>query len=128
MGNNKDHGPATPEDLAMTLILGAQTARSDPVCAEYRRQPCCCEAIEALHSGIQSKDLLIKWPNDIMLKGAKAGGILIENSWRGNSWSSAAIGIGLNLAGTPPFPNATRLHTRRPIISRGRCTHCARPS
>ena len=36
--------------------------------------------------------------NDIMLDGGKAGGILIENSWRGSGWSSAVIGIGLNVA------------------------------
>ncbi len=52
---------------------------------------------------------MIKWPNDIMFKGSKAGGILIENSWRGNAWSSSVIGIGLNLSGRAPFPNATCL-------------------
>ena len=44
-----------------------------------------------------------------MLDGGKAGGILIENSWRGSGWSSAIIGIGINVAGRPPYPNAVRL-------------------
>ncbi len=39
----------------------------------------------------------IKWPNDIYWRDRKAGGILIENIWRGNHWSWSIIGIGLNI-------------------------------
>ncbi len=106
---------ATPEDLAMTLILEQKLPASAPFSLNLAVSLAVVEAIEDVIPEIQSKDLLIKWPNDIMLKGSKAGGILIENSWRGNAWSSAVIGIGLNLSGNAPFPNATRLlHDGRP--------------
>lgn len=39
----------------------------------------------------------IKWPNDIYWRDRKAGGVLIENTWRGDSWNWAIIGIGLNI-------------------------------
>ncbi|MEI8111383.1 MAG: biotin--[acetyl-CoA-carboxylase] ligase [Chitinophagia bacterium] len=39
----------------------------------------------------------IKWPNDLYWRDRKAGGILIENSWRGESWQWAIIGIGINI-------------------------------
>ena len=39
----------------------------------------------------------IKWPNDLYWGDRKAGGILIENTWRGNLWNWAIIGIGLNI-------------------------------
>ena len=39
----------------------------------------------------------IKWPNDIYWRDRKAGGILIENSYRANEWSYAVVGIGLNI-------------------------------
>jgi BirA family biotin operon repressor/biotin-[acetyl-CoA-carboxylase] ligase len=39
----------------------------------------------------------IKWPNDLYWRDRKAGGILIENTWRGNLWNWAIIGIGLNI-------------------------------
>lgn len=46
------------------------------------------------HAGDATK---IKWPNDIYWKDRKAGGILIENNVRGNSWNWAVTGIGLNI-------------------------------
>jgi BirA family biotin operon repressor/biotin-[acetyl-CoA-carboxylase] ligase len=39
----------------------------------------------------------IKWPNDIYWRDRKAGGILIENIYRGESWAWAIIGIGMNI-------------------------------
>ncbi len=42
-------------------------------------------------------DIRIKWPNDIIINDKKAGGILIENVLRGNSWSYSIIGLGLNI-------------------------------
>jgi len=39
----------------------------------------------------------IKWPNDILIKGRKVAGILIENGISGKNLSHTIIGIGLNL-------------------------------
>lgn len=39
----------------------------------------------------------IKWPNDLYWRDRKAGGILIENSWKGKSWQFAIVGIGINI-------------------------------
>jgi BirA family transcriptional regulator, biotin operon repressor / biotin---[acetyl-CoA-carboxylase] ligase len=46
----------------------------------------------------------IKWPNDILLNGKKAAGILIENIWSGDEVDSLVIGMGLNVykASVPP--------------------------
>lgn len=55
----------------------------------------------------------IKWPNDILINDKKAGGILIENVLRGNQWTYAIVGLGLNVlqAGFPPdLPHATSLY------------------
>jgi len=51
--------------------------------------------------------LAIKWPNDILLNGAKIAGILLESgaSPHGGHW--IAVGIGINLATAPddlPYP------------------------
>lgn len=57
-------------------------------------------------------ETLIKWPNDIYWRDRKAGGILIENVLRGNTWQYAIIGIGLNInQATFPehLPNAVSL-------------------
>lgn len=55
---------------------------------------------------------LIKWPNDIYLKGKKICGILIENALSGTSVQHSIIGIGMNIneAQFPPeIPNAISL-------------------
>jgi BirA family biotin operon repressor/biotin-[acetyl-CoA-carboxylase] ligase len=42
-------------------------------------------------------ELRIKWPNDLYWQDRKAAGILIENIYRGNQWSFAIAGIGINI-------------------------------
>jgi BirA family biotin operon repressor/biotin-[acetyl-CoA-carboxylase] ligase len=49
----------------------------------------------------------IKWPNDIYWRDRKAGGILIENIYRGHEWQWAVIGIGINVNQTT-FPEGIR--------------------
>ncbi|GAA4310252.1 biotin--[acetyl-CoA-carboxylase] ligase [Compostibacter hankyongensis] len=39
----------------------------------------------------------IKWSNDLYWDDRKAGGLLIENSWRGGRWQYAVVGIGINI-------------------------------
>ena len=39
----------------------------------------------------------IKWPNDLYWGDRKAGGILIENSFRGDRWVLAIAGMGINI-------------------------------
>jgi BirA family biotin operon repressor/biotin-[acetyl-CoA-carboxylase] ligase len=54
----------------------------------------------------------IKWPNDLYWRDRKAGGILIENSFRGNEWTFAIAGIGININQThfdPALPNPVSL-------------------
>ncbi|WP_109832012.1 biotin--[acetyl-CoA-carboxylase] ligase [Reichenbachiella versicolor] len=41
--------------------------------------------------------LKIKWPNDIYVGDKKMGGILIENTLKGNKIESTVVGIGLNV-------------------------------
>ena len=53
----------------------------------------------------------IKWPNDMMVNSKKIAGILIENQLQGNSFSSAVVGIGLNMnQETFNISTATSLH------------------
>lgn len=56
------------------------------------------------HSG---NECSIKWPNDLYWRDRKAGGILIENNWKGQSWQFAIIGIGINI-NQVSFPEGIR--------------------
>ena len=40
----------------------------------------------------------IKWPNDILLDQLKAGGVLVEARWSGETLKAVIIGIGINIA------------------------------
>ena len=44
-----------------------------------------------------ANETYIKWPNDIYWNDRKAGGILIENIFKGHQWKYSIVGIGLNI-------------------------------
>ena len=55
-----------------------------------------------LAAGVDSSDLTIKWPNDILLKKKKLGGVLIEIlSSTAKNKTPLAVGFGLNLLSYP---------------------------
>ena len=58
-----------------------------------------------------STAITLKWPNDLLLNGRKAGGILVESGQRPDGlW--VAVGIGINLALAPePAPDAAIVPT-----------------
>lgn len=59
------------------------------------------DAIAAVSSAALAQRLRLKWPNDIMLDGAKLGGVLIESLVLGADARAVVIGTGLNLASAP---------------------------
>jgi BirA family transcriptional regulator, biotin operon repressor / biotin---[acetyl-CoA-carboxylase] ligase len=42
-------------------------------------------------------EVFIKWPNDLYWRDRKAGGVLIENSFKGDQWQFAIVGTGINI-------------------------------
>lgn len=54
----------------------------------------CLDFINA-KTGLEVK---LKWPNDLYIQHKKVGGILIENTFRGNTWNWAVVGIGINVS------------------------------
>lgn len=68
-------------------------------------------AIAEVLNRLQLPQIKIKWPNDILADGKKIGGILIENSLKGNQIDSCVIGFGLNVNQTAllEFPKASSL-------------------
>lgn len=52
-----------------------------------------------------SLEAQIKWPNDILIAGQKAAGILVESVWNGEDVDCAVIGMGINISkGSVPPP------------------------
>jgi BirA family biotin operon repressor/biotin-[acetyl-CoA-carboxylase] ligase len=68
-----------PEDLgALGLIIGV----------------CCLRALGKLGA----QDLTLKWPNDVLCRGRKLGGVLIELRAESQGPACVVVGIGLNMA------------------------------
>ena len=65
--------------------------------------------IEAVEMEAPGAPLMLKWPNDLMLGGAKLAGILLERSG-----DRVAAGIGVNLAGAPQI-SGRRTAALKPI-------------
>ncbi len=60
----------------------------------------CCRGL-----GLEAQ---IKWPNDILLNGRKAAGILVESAWTGHQLEASVVGIGANIS-QQAIPAADRL-------------------
>lgn len=56
-----------------------------------------CDALQNYPVLRKPKACEIKWPNDVLLHGRKAAGILVESIWLGNKMHSAVIGMGINI-------------------------------
>ena len=46
--------------------------------------------------------VMLKWPNDLMVRDRKAGGLLAEARWQGDRLLWVAIGVGLNVSNAIP--------------------------
>jgi BirA family biotin operon repressor/biotin-[acetyl-CoA-carboxylase] ligase len=59
-----------------------------------------CQALYGLY-GLPAE---IKWPNDILCRERKVGGILAETRWQGEAVEAAVMGIGINIASVSISP------------------------
>ncbi len=104
------------EDLSMSLALPVQSGWTPPifnmaVALSFRAS---LERLRPPHAA--KTKVQIKWPNDILLtqegSSRKCAGMLVENVWRGASWSATVVGLGVNVNSerlASPF-HATSLH------------------
>ena len=63
-----------------------------------------CDAARAL----TGPRCTLKWPNDVLVDGAKVGGILLDLDEAGTAWT-VVIGIGLNVNAAPDLPGVRAL-------------------
>ncbi len=82
------------ENLILTLAVQPDTVfKGKPFLLSTLVGNVCRNCFEEIAGG----GTKIKWPNDIYWRDRKAGGILIENIFKGNNWQWSIIGIGINV-------------------------------
>lgn len=89
-----------PGNLAATLAEPWRGADADAPLLSFFAVLALAEAME---SWIEPADIALKWPNDLMLGGAKAAGILPERV-EGPDGPWTAIGFGVNVRAAPDIP------------------------
>ncbi|MFN8242603.1 MAG: biotin--[acetyl-CoA-carboxylase] ligase [Ferruginibacter sp.] len=94
-GQRGRHWESAPgQNIAMSmvvnpLLLGGQ----EPFYLSALVALACCDLLEK-YAG---ESIYVKWPNDLYWRDRKAAGILIENKYRGQQWTHAVVGIGINV-------------------------------
>lgn len=85
-------------NLNATLVFKPQASPSE---AAQRSFVAANALFQALSIYVPVEALALKWPNDVLLKGGKVAGILLESSGQGGCVDWLSIGIGVNLRHTP---------------------------
>jgi len=104
-----------PGNLHLTLLTPTRTALRDQPKLGFAAGVALAETASSLLP--RGVDVRLKWPNDLLLDGGKASGILLEGLSGG---TMVSIGIGVNIASHPtglPYPVA-HLSSFNPAIRR----------
>lgn len=85
-------------NLAATLLMTTDRAPAEAAQVSF---VAALAIAEVARSFLGPKKVRLKWPNDLMIDGRKAAGILIESGSRADGRLWLAVGIGVNLAQAP---------------------------
>ncbi|MFT6879397.1 MAG: BirA family biotin operon repressor/biotin-[acetyl-CoA-carboxylase] ligase [Arcticibacterium sp.] len=97
------------KNLTFTLILKPTFL---PITQQFNLNLAISLAVIETLSPYLGEELKIKWPNDILYKDKKLGGILVESLISGKTMNYSLLGIGLNINQQQfEFPMATSLST-----------------
>ncbi len=91
-GNSWESEPGS--NFMLSIILKPVNLSAS---AQFGLSQCIALGVQRYVSSVVGEGVSVKWPNDIMIGSRKVAGILIENTLRGSSVTSAVVGIGLNV-------------------------------
>ena len=83
------------QNLTISLILYPQFLASKQIFVLNKMVACALR--DTVTEFLPNEEVLLKWPNDILINRKKVAGILIENNLEQGRFKSSIIGIGLNV-------------------------------
>ena len=102
-----------PGNLALSVLLRPDLAPRDAAQMSLLAGVAVAETVAEFLPFPSSPALALKWPNDVLLDGAKLAGILTESHGTGAVIDWVVLGIGVNLAHAPELPD--RRTARLPV-------------
>lgn len=98
-GRQSNQWTSEPGNLYMTLILRPDVRASDSGQLSFLAAVALADTVAAV---LPDQAVTLKWPNDLLLNGQKAAGILLETeAVAGKKLDWLVMGIGLNIAHAP---------------------------
>jgi BirA family transcriptional regulator, biotin operon repressor / biotin---[acetyl-CoA-carboxylase] ligase len=100
-GRGRGAGRVWSDEAGSSLLMSIILDRipEPPNLLQYRAALAILDALRKIaeERGNSPADIILKWPNDILIRRKKVCGILLEAQWNASAMRSAVIGIGVNV-------------------------------
>lgn len=112
---NKEWYTTTGENIILSVVLNTSSLQ---VSHPFSLSIAVALGVYDFFKSYTVINVSIKWPNDLYWCDRKAGGILIENIFRGKNWQWTVAGMGININQTKFHPSVANVVSLKQITGK----------